>query len=81
MFQLGQFLRQRYATFLADHYHPDEVYILSSDYDRTISSAQALLAGLYIPRDNWNPTLNWDTIPIRTIPHAIDNVIQLCILF
>lgn len=69
-FKLGQLNRERYADFLSDSYDPDEVYVRSTDVDRTLMSAESHLAGLYPPTNSqiWNPDLNWQPIPIHTIP-------------
>jgi hypothetical protein len=74
-FELGQFLRRRYSSLIRDFYHPDDIYMLSSDYDRTIVTALSVLAGLYHPvKEKWHSSIFWDPIPIRTLPHEIDNV-------
>ncbi|KAF5302431.1 hypothetical protein FQR65_LT08520 [Abscondita terminalis] len=45
--QLGQKLRNRYKSFLSKDYNPDEVYTLSTDYNRTRETAQLVLNGIY----------------------------------
>jgi len=70
-------LRSRYTTFLNETYIPDEIVVLSSDLDRTIMSAQLCLAGLYPVLDlkeNWNPNITWQPVPLRTVPVKFDNV-------
>lgn len=70
---MGTFLRRRYGTFLGS-YSPDKVYVLSSDYDRTINSANLLLAGLFPPTGNqiWNEDLLWQPIAVHSIPKKMD---------
>lgn len=71
-FKLGQLNRERYEGFLSESYDPDEIYVRSSDVDRTLMSAQCHLAGLYPPTNQtnqtWNPDLIWQPIPVHTIP-------------
>lgn len=50
LYELGKFLRQRYSSFLPYKYHYKDINITSSDIDRTITSAQCVLAGLYLPQ-------------------------------
>ena len=49
---LGVYNRKRYIpTLLNEKYDPHDIYIISSDYNRTIQSALSQLQGLY-PADN-----------------------------
>jgi len=68
-YNLGQFFRQQYDGFLSENYNLSEVYIRSSDVDRTLMSAACNLAGLYPPEaaQLWNPRLLWQPIPVHTI--------------
>ncbi|CAG0896214.1 unnamed protein product [Darwinula stevensoni] len=73
-FKLGGLIRKRYEGFLNPMYDESEVLVRSTDYDRTLMSAQANLAGLYPPQGNqiWNPNLAWQPIPIHTVPVSED---------
>jgi hypothetical protein len=81
-YQLGLNLKQRYkidTPLLPTHYHPNTIYIRSTDYDRTIMSALSLLMGLYPLGTGPNladskPALpaNYQPIPIHTVPTAQD---------
>ncbi|XP_030062357.1 prostatic acid phosphatase isoform X2 [Microcaecilia unicolor] len=76
-YELGKFLRIRYSGFLNDTYNRHEVYVQSTDYDRTLMSAQANLAGLFPPVDKeiWNPNLKWQPIPVHTTPVSQDQLL------
>ncbi|XP_047348535.1 prostatic acid phosphatase-like isoform X2 [Vespa velutina] len=76
-FYMGQWLRNRYSHLLSDLYSPYDIYIRSTDVDRTLMSAETNLAGLYPPKGNqiWN-AIHWIPIPIHTIPESEDNVLS-----
>ncbi|XP_040208966.1 prostatic acid phosphatase-like [Rana temporaria] len=76
-FELGQYLRKRYAGFLNETYNRHEVFVRSTDMDRTLMSAQANLAGLFPPtgRQVWNASIAWQPIPVHTIPVSQDNML------
>lgn len=73
---LGRWLRIRYSHLISDLYSPYDIYIQSTDVDRTLMSAEANLAGLYPPYGNqkWNK-INWMPIPVHTVPELEDNVL------
>lgn len=74
MFESGQYFRRRYNEILGDKYSDDKVYVLSSDMDRSIMSALANLAGLFVPNDEeiWNNRILWQPIPVHTLPKQVD---------
>ena len=54
---LGKFLRQRYTEelntgFVFTNYTRTQIYVRSTDVDRTIMTAQCLLAALFQPSDD-----------------------------
>ncbi|KFZ45627.1 Prostatic acid phosphatase, partial [Antrostomus carolinensis] len=74
LFELGQYTRERYSNFLNSTYNRKEFYIQSTEYDRTIMSAQSYLSGLYPPtsRQIWNPELLWQPIPVHILQKSTD---------
>lgn len=78
-YRLGKFLRRRYNEILGETYSFKNVYIQSSDYDRTIMSAQANLAGLFTPSDEekWIDDIKWQPIPVHTVPRNLDHIIAI----
>uniref|UniRef100_A0A1B6G422 acid phosphatase n=1 Tax=Cuerna arida TaxID=1464854 RepID=A0A1B6G422_9HEMI len=77
-YELGQWLRRRYDALLTDMYSEDVVYVRSTDVDRTLMSAASNLAAIYPPKGSqkWNPKLNWQPIPIHTMPEHLDSVLS-----
>lgn len=67
LFELGLYLRRRYNNLLGARYSPNDVYIQSTDVDRTLMSAQACLAGLFVPseEETWNDRILWQPIPVN----------------
>jgi acid phosphatase len=84
-YELGKTFRKRYiedSHLLTPSYQQDSIYVRSTDYERTLMSAQSLLMGLYPagtgPKtDNGNPGLpdSFQPIPIHTAPAEFDRII------
>lgn len=75
-YQLGHLIRSRYEGFLSDRYSPFEIYVRSSDYNRTLVSAQANLLAMYPPEDSelFTKKVRWRPIPVHTVPKRQDKV-------
>ncbi|XP_048754443.2 lysosomal acid phosphatase-like [Ostrea edulis] len=80
--KLGQWLGNRYRmdnTLLNASYRHNEIEIASSNEDRCLMSAYSNLAGLYPPteQEKFDPSINWQPIPVHTRPEKEDNVINM----
>lgn len=74
-FALGQWSRARYQNLLGGNFHVNDVYVKSSDVDRTLMSAMTNLAGLFYPPTGnqvWNINIPWQPIPVHTIREDTD---------
>ncbi|PIO57015.1 histidine acid phosphatase, partial [Teladorsagia circumcincta] len=73
-YRLGKWLRARYGKWLGNRFDRSEVFVRSSDYNRTIMSAQANMAGLFPPSKSemWEDNLPWQPIPVHSVPRAMD---------
>lgn len=73
---MGRWLRNRYAHLLPPKYSVYDVYVSSTDVDRTLMSAEANLAGIYPPigAEVWD-IKTWMPIPVHTVPENEDNVL------
>ncbi|XP_077927892.1 prostatic acid phosphatase isoform X6 [Halichoerus grypus] len=78
-YELGQYIRKRYRKFLNESYKREQVYIQSTDVDRTLMSAMTNLAGLFPPEgiSVWNPSLPWQPIPVHTLSLSEDRLLYL----
>ncbi|CAH1398942.1 unnamed protein product [Nezara viridula] len=78
-YELGKWLRKRYDSLIPGGiYSKDLIYVQSSDWDRTLMSAQANLAGMFPPtqKEFWSD-LDWQPIPVHTIPSRFDKLIAV----
>jgi hypothetical protein len=64
----GQNLRSMYPNLLSNSYNPNEIYVNSSGWQRTISTAYGILAGLYQNNDTRQ-------IPVISTPWYLDHTI------
>uniref|UniRef100_A0A914WSW4 Acid phosphatase n=1 Tax=Plectus sambesii TaxID=2011161 RepID=A0A914WSW4_9BILA len=73
-YDLGKWLRQRYDGFLSRSYSKYEIFVRSTGYNRTIMSAMATMAGLFVPEGEqiWNEDIRWQPIPVHSRPRESD---------
>lgn len=79
-FTLGVYLQDKYSTFIPDPYDPREIYIISSDLNRTLQSAYSVLSGLYLDRTarTLNPNQIKKAIPPMNLSEKVkDDLDQL----
>lgn len=78
-YELGRYLRSRYDGFLPAVYSVNDIYVRSTDVDRTLMSVEANLAGLYPPTSSqiWNKNISWQPIPIHTTPEHEDALLAM----
>uniref|UniRef100_A0A0R3RW06 Lysosomal acid phosphatase n=1 Tax=Elaeophora elaphi TaxID=1147741 RepID=A0A0R3RW06_9BILA len=68
-YQLGKFLRRRYDGFLNETFQTSEVYVRSTDVNRTLMTATAVLQSLY-PQTyhRYDRLLSvWRPVPVHTL--------------
>ncbi|XP_058795092.1 testicular acid phosphatase homolog [Phymastichus coffea] len=75
---LGLFLRSRYRHHLSIDYKAEELYAYSSVEDRTKTTMELVLAGLYPPTAGtiWNSSLLWSPVPFQCIPKQLDVILR-----
>ncbi|XP_077160252.1 prostatic acid phosphatase-like [Paroedura picta] len=80
--KLGEYLRGRYKNLFSPQYKRKEIYVLSTDTDRTIMSAQANLAGLFPPVGDqiWHHRIAWQPVPVHTVSHKDDKLLSYPLL-
>jgi hypothetical protein len=72
--RLGQYLRTRYGSIISPRFNPNEIYVRSTDKDRTLMSAQSNLIGVYPLFNITADKVPIQPVPIHTIPFADDFV-------
>ncbi|XP_065334452.1 lysosomal acid phosphatase-like isoform X1 [Cloeon dipterum] len=77
VYSQGQWLRQHYHKLVGDDY--SAAYTQSTDVDRSLMTAQLVLAALFppTPYQEFEPGLRWQPVPVHTIPVHLDNQLLL----
>lgn len=78
MYRSGEFFRRRYNKTLGVEYSSDKVYVVSTDTDRAIMSAQSNLAALFVPTESekLKADLLWQPVSVHTVPDEMDTIIH-----
>ncbi|CAI2353558.1 unnamed protein product [Caenorhabditis sp. 36 PRJEB53466] len=78
--ELGIWLRQRYASTVLPIFNKNKVFILSSDSERAIETAQGVSAGLFPPTNDrvWESSYlrYWQPTPIHTPYGTLDALLR-----
>ncbi|XP_067929814.1 prostatic acid phosphatase-like [Watersipora subatra] len=76
--RLGKYLRQRYSNLTSRIFNSNEIYIRSSDTDRTLMSVYSNLAGLYNTSVEWDGRyISWQPLPVHTVPAEMDELLKM----
>ena len=79
-YALGEFIKKTYVAsdYLPSPYNRTNVYIRSSDVDRTIMSAQTQLSAVFPPTGAqvWDSSILWQPIPVHTASAGNDNILR-----
>ena len=77
---MGLYLKKTYGKFVGN-YTSEKVYVRSTNFDRTLATAEAVLAGLFPPPNpkafNVKLLKLWQPIPIHTVPIEQDHLLCL----
>ncbi|KAL0112370.1 hypothetical protein PUN28_012004 [Cardiocondyla obscurior] len=79
LYNLGQWMRLKYDAVIGRKFESTATLARSSYADRCVMSAQALFAGLFVPRfeDEFVPGLTWTPVPVHSIPRNLDKLITV----
>nr|QTY40898.1 venom polypeptide precursor [Doratifera vulnerans] len=80
VYKMGKFIRDRYGPegygLLSKLYHHDDIYVRSTDKERTKMTAQIVMSAVYPPQaeQQWNDDLGklWQPVPYTAVPLSED---------
>ncbi|XP_065912207.1 prostatic acid phosphatase-like [Dysidea avara] len=80
-FQLGRLVKHRYTVennLLSLNYTRNELYVRSTDVDRTLMSVLSQLSAIYPPEEDQrlNGTIDWQPIPVHTVAIEREDLIS-----
>jgi len=75
LYKLGAFIRTKYDALLPKNYHPRDVYVRSTNTDRTLTSAQAVMLGVYQNR-SCASKIPYQIVPVHTIKKSTDKLLR-----
>ncbi|KAL3270630.1 hypothetical protein HHI36_021163 [Cryptolaemus montrouzieri] len=76
-YELGQWFRKRYGSFISANYSENDIYVKSTDVDRTLMSAEANLAGFFPPQNEFVENLAWQPIPVHSTKETEDELLAM----
>ncbi|CAL8069957.1 unnamed protein product [Calicophoron daubneyi] len=80
-FSLGSWFREQYGYYVPRFYNASDIYVRSTETDRTMMSAQSFLAGLYNCTDSQCPLvpfgIAWSPVPVHTVAPKDDRVFRV----
>ncbi|XP_054267962.1 prostatic acid phosphatase-like [Macrosteles quadrilineatus] len=78
-YELGEFLRDRYGSFIGDGFPSKVARVQSTGVERTLMSAQLVAAGLFTPSTHplqqWNQKLDWQPVAVHSQPLEEDSLL------
>ena len=86
-YKLGTFLHKTYEDFIPENFNPNEIYIRSTDVDRTLMSAQSNAAAMFPDQDRTDSGITpidvktklfeqWMPLPIHTVPRSEEEILS-----
>ncbi|EUB62537.1 Lysosomal acid phosphatase [Echinococcus granulosus] len=79
LFLLGKWLRSKYGHFIGENYNVSTFHMRSTDVDRSLMSAEAMMAGFF-HRSNTSLSkygLHWRPVPTHTMPTTSDTLLSV----
>ncbi|VDP29137.1 unnamed protein product [Echinostoma caproni] len=71
-FELGRWMRKKYGNFIPSEYNASDFHMRSTDIDRTLMSAESVIAGVFLnsstPLAGYG--IHWRPIPVHTVPEV-----------